>query len=390
MERIRRRFNDRQETTALAPVTIQGGTFTGWGGDAYADDIFRGAVDAIARNVSKLEPRHVVRMADGTSADGDRALNHVLQVRPNEFMSSIDFLYKMVTHLYLHNNSFAVVDRDGRRVLGIYPVDATSATFLQDGTGEVYVRFVTRGGGEFTFPYRDVIHLRRHFNDDALLGTANDAISATLELANAQTEGMRQGITSGATIRGILKFTSIMAPEKLKESRDAFMSDYMTIANTGGVIATDTKTEYQPIDSRPYAIDGEQLEQVRCKVYGYLGVSEPIVCSSFTEDQWGAFYEGTIEPLALQMSQEFTSKVFTRREQAFGNEVIFDASRMQYASTATKSQTIAALLPYGVLTLNQCLAMLNLPSVEGGDKRLQTLNVVDADRANEYQLGGER
>lgn len=44
-------------------------------------------------------------------------------------------------------------------------------------------------------------------------------------------------------------------------------------------------------------------------------------------------------------------------------------------------------MPLGMLTINQGLEILNLPSIPDGDKRLQTLNVVDAAKANQYQLG---
>lgn len=375
-----------ETTQAFVPVTLSGGVFSAWGGDAYSGDIYRGALEAIARNVSKLQGRHVVQAADGAVRQGDAHLNRLLQVRPNVLMNASDFASKMVNHLYLHSNAFAFIDRDGRKVSGFYPIDATSAQFVQDGAGALFVRFRTRAGGQFTFKYADVIHLRRFYNDDLALGTSNDAIASTLELADAMNQGMTNGIQTSATIRGILKFTSIMAPEKLAEARDEFMAEYLDVANSGGVVTVDQKSDYVPIDSKPYAIDADQMQQVKTRVYDYLGITEDVVSSSFSEDTWGAFFEGTIEPLALQMSLEYTSKVFNEREQAYGNSIIFDAGRMQYATTKTKAAAIAQLLPYGVLTLNQCLEMLNLPSVEGGDKRLQTLNVVDASRANEYQL----
>ena len=117
-----------------------------------------------------------------------------------------------------------------------------------------------------------------------------------------------------------------------------------------------------------------------------MGVSERIVNSSYTEDEWAAFYESTIEPIALQLSLEFTRKIFNEREQSFGNQILFESGRLQFSSNATKINLISQLIPYGLLTINQALEILNLPQVEDGDKRLQTLNVVDAQKANKYQL----
>jgi len=232
----------------------------------------------------------------------------------------------------------------------------------------------------------DIIHLRRNFNNNDLLGDPNTALSPALELAHTQNEGYMNGIKSSATIRGILKFTNIMAPEKLKEEKERFIKDYLSIANDGGIVATDQKMEYVPIDIKPAVIDEKQIQAISKKIYDYLGISENIVNSNYTEDQWAAFYESTLEPIAVQMSLEFTRKIFNEREQAFGNTIIFESGRLQFSSNKTKIRLIAQLMPYGLLTINQALEILNLPSVEDGDKRLQTLNVVDALKANEYQL----
>lgn len=153
-------------------------------------------------------------------------------------------------------------------------------------------------------------------------------------------------------------------------------------------MAVDQKMEYVPLTVTPAVIDDKQIAAVKTKIYDYLGISEAIVNSSYTEDQWAAFYESTLEPLAVQLSLEFTRKLFNDREQAFGNSIIFESGRLQFSSNGTKVNLIKELIPYGLLTINQALEILNLPSIEGGDKRLQTLNVVDAAKANEYQLTG--
>lgn len=136
-------------------------------------------------------------------------------------------------------------------------------------------------------------------------------------------------------------------------------------------------------------IDDKQLESVKKKIYEYLGISESIVNSTYTEDEWAAFYESVIEPLSLQFSLELTDKLFTAREQAFGNTIIFESNRLQFASNASKTNILKELVPLGLLTINQGLEILNLPPVEDGDKRLQTLNVVNAELVDQYQTGGK-
>ena len=358
--------------------------FSAYCGDAYSDDIYREAVDAIARNVGKLKGSHVIKYRDHERVDGDCSLNRILQIRPNAYMSAYDLLYKMTTRLFLTNNSFAYLDRDLRgNVVGIYPVTATHVDMLSDSDGTLYCGFTLKSGKKVVLPYADLIHLRRFFNDDDLLGSDNSAISAGLELSQAQNEGTTSAIKAGASIRGILSFTQIMSPTKLKEERDAFMSDYLSISNDGGIVATDQKMTYTPIESKPILLNADQISQIKTKIYDYLGISEKIVNSSYTEDEFSAVYESTIEPIAVALSQEFTAKVFTDREQAYGNMIIFESGRLQFTSNKTKIELIAQLVPMGLLTVNQSLDILNLPSVPDGDRRLQALNMIDADHATE-------
>lgn len=375
------------ERPALLEI-VDGGvaSFPAWGGTAYDDDTFSGAVDAIARNAAKLKGSHVVN-SGGTRRDGDARLNRLLQVRPNAYMNAYDMLYKAVTHAYVSGNGFILVDKDDRGdARGLYPVDCTTAQFLEDADGELFVRFALQGGDTLTARYSDVVHLRKRFNASPLFGGDASAIDAAVQASQAQNEGIVSGIRSGASIRGVLKFTSIMAPEKLAEERERFKAEYLAVSNSGGVVTVDQKTDYTPIDSKPASIDAEQMGAVRRKVYSYLGVNEAIVSGEYTEAQYSAFYESVLEPIAIQLSAEFTEKVFSRREQAFGNEIVFESNRLQYATFADKANAIKELVPYGLLTVNQGLEILNLPPMEGGDKRLQTLNVVDADKANDYQL----
>jgi len=387
---IFQRIFGKQHAAGARSEIIEAGAvrFTAWAGGAYDSDLYREAVDAIARNAAKLKASHVVKSGGNQRGGGDSQLNRLLQVQPNPYMSAFDLLYKLITHYFLYNNAFAYLHKDGSgNVTSIYPIRANSVDFIADNNGSLYCKFFFDGGKTATLPYADIIHLRRHFNNNDLLGENNNAIFPALELAHTLNQGIVQGIKNGARIRGILKFDQMLHGEKLSEEKQKFMNEYLSMNNDGGVIATDIKTQYQPLESNPAIVDEKQVEAAKVKIYDYLGISAKIVNSSYNEDEWAAFYESVIEPLAVQMSLEFTRKVFTDREQAFGNSILFESGRLQFSSNATKVKLIAELIPFGLLTINQALEILNLPAVADGDKRLQTLNVVDADKANIYQMG---
>lgn len=386
MSILDRFFNKGKTVTTSKLYREPAGFSSFYGGDAYANDVYREAVDAIARNAGKLKGSHVIQYAGNDRAAGDAKINRLLQVRPNPYMSAYDFLYKLVTHLFLYNNAFAYLDKDERGNLkAIYPVTASNVNVLSDAANNLYCSFYLKSGKEVILPYSDLVHLRRFFNDDDVLGANNGAIVPGLELAQTQNEGIINGIKAGASIRGILSFTQIMSPSKLKEEKDAFINDYLSIENGAGVVATDQKMSYTPIESKPIILSAEQAAEVKTKIYDYLGITEPIVNSSYTEDQYSAFYESTLEPIATALSQEFTAKLFNDREQAYGNSILFESGRLQFTSNKTKVELIKELMPMGLLTINQALEILNLPSVTDGDKRLQALNMIDADQAAAYQ-----
>lgn len=386
---IRTRLHRKPETLTTAQ-TLNGDTraYTVWHGASWDNDTYRAAIDAIARNAAKLKGRHVITTEDGRRTAGNPTITRLLETAPNPVMSAYDFLYRLTADLYLNGNAFALVDRDARgNVSGFYPITASGVEWLTDEAGRIYVRFRFRAGRTSIFDYANIVHVRRHFATDELMGDSDSAIRGTLELAETQNRGAIEAIKSGAQLRGILKFTSIQSPEMLTKSRDQFVADYMSMANNGGIVVTDAKQEYEPIDSRPATIDAAQHEAVATRIYAYLGVSREIVTSSYTEDQWSAFYESVLEPLCVAYSQAFTAKVFTPRERAYGNSIAFDGGRMIFANNATKLSMIKELTPLGLLTVNEAREILNLSPVPDGDTRLQSLNYVDAAKANEYQLG---
>lgn len=363
-------------------------SFSSFTGDAYSNDIYRSAVDAIARHVAKLSGKHVIDNAK--SEDKFSKLNRILKDRPNPYMSAYDFQYKIATQYFLYNNAFILIQKDIRGNLsGLYPLSPTSVEYVVDGANELYIKFLFKDGNIVHFHIDEIAVLRRHFNSNELLGDSNDAIMSALELAHTQNEGMREAIKNSAQIRGIVKYTQALSPSKLKEAKEEFMNNYLTMANNGGVIPVDTSMEYQPLNVSDVQIDTSQVDAVKRKIYDYLGINESIVNGSYDEESWQAFFESIVEPFSIQLASELTEKIFSEREKAFANRIIYESSRLQYASNKSKTNVIKELLPLGVLTINQALDLLNLPRVQDGDERLQSLNYIEKTLAKNYQMNNE-
>ena len=368
-------------------LTGRAATFTTFSGSAYDSDIYRAGVDAIARAAGKLRLTTWVTFADGSVAEGRHGLDRVLQVAPNPLMSSYDFLYRLVSLLYVNGNAFALVDRDDRGgVRGLYPVTYSSCEFLEDASGAIFVRFTLPNGTTTTAAYADLVHLRRHYCGNDALGERNDALQPVLQLAHAQNEGVQEAIKAGAGIRGVLRFSTLLSAEKIREQRDAFVRDYLSIQGGSGVIATDSTAEYVPLEAHPVRIDAEDTAETRRRIFSYLGLSEAIVSGDFSDMQWSAFEESVIEPLSLQISQEFTRKLLPAGAVARGWEVRCGIDRLQFISNESKISLLRELLPMGLLTVNEARAILGYEPEEDGERKIQSLNYIDQQTATEYQL----
>ena len=359
--------------------------FASFDGDLYDSDIVRTCIHSIATNAAKLKAKHI-RRVNGKIISMPDALESMLQVRPNEFMNAYDFIYKVVSQLYNNNNSFIYMHIVNGQVAGFYPLNYN---FIEpvEYLGELYFKFTFKTGFQMTVPYTELIHLRRHFNRDDLFGEdPKKPLQPTLNLINTINQGITNAIKSSARLRGWIKYNSTLRPEDLKKNKDAFVADYLGINNNGGVAALDNKMDFVPSTMEPKMADDKQTAIARENIYRSFGVNDSIITNDYNEDQWNAFYSSVIEPISLQLSLEMTSKIFTSREQGFGNEIIYSASRLTYASNATKVAMAKELMPMGIFTINEMREIFELEPVEDGDKRLQTLNVVNAANVDKYQM----
>ncbi len=376
--------------TGLSQVKVMAGytpIFTPWGERPYEADVVRAAVDAIARNAAKLRAKHVRRVNGEIVHVKNSDIERVLSLRPNPKMSAYDLLYKLVTTLMMDNNAWAYPVWEGGRLVAVYPVNCVSAELLEDSAGTLYVKFYFMEGGTVVLPYSDVIHLRRHYYNNDLLGEPNRPINATLSAIHTTNEGLAQAVKTSTALRGILKFQGMLKESDMEAQRQRFVKEYLTVSNSGGIAATDAKADYIPLNTEPKMVNAAQMKELRDAVFRYFGVNENIVMGNYTEDQWTAFYESTIEPLAVQMSLEFTSKIFSDREIGHGNEIIFEANRLQYASVSTKLGLVQ-LVDRGIMTPNQLAEVFNLPPVPGGDvpiRRLDTRPVDETDDLDDLE-----
>ena len=362
-------------------------SFTPFNGRAWDIGTVRAAVDAWARNAAKIQPRHI-RRAGGRRETVHNSLERILQVRPNPYMTAYAFYYRVAAQFIVYNNAFILPVFDGGKLTALYPINASRVDLVED-MGGMYARLTFATGNVYTVPYEHLVHLRRHYLDNDIFGDDNRPLLPALETADAFNKSMSKFARLVSVIRGILEAPTVTKQEDLAARRDAFVRDNFSMeANGSGVIITDSKHKYTPIQQKETPIPTGQLEFVRREIYDYFGMNEAIVQNKATPEEMDAFYRGQLVPFYMQLAQGLTNAIFTEREQSFGNEVLCEMDRIQFETLDKRVEAAQFLTNIGALELDQVLEVFGFPPIGGeeGKRRVQTLNMVNAAIADKYQL----
>lgn len=363
---------------------------TSYNAEIYNDLTVRSCVDTIARHVSKLKPVHILKDDNGRNVV-DSNINSLLSIRPNPYMSTSDFLYKVASQLLYYGNAFVYVKRDDKQnIKEFYPIDFNSCE-LKEYQDNLYIKFNFYNAKTVVIPYSDIIHIRRNYSNHDILGQdAYKPLLETLTNLSKARQSISNKVENGGKISGILQLAGSIGQEDWKIQALNFTKWFKSsTSDTGGVAAIDSTANFTPVSTKVESAEETQLKYLQAEVYSYFGISEAIVNGSYTETEFQSFYESIIEGIKIQLSQEFTAKVFTENEKKYGNIIDFNSNRLTYASTSNKINMVKELGALGLLTTNEARELFDLPPVEEGDKRLVSLNYVNAEKADQYQLSGK-
>lgn len=369
--------------------------FSDFGDNINASDVVKICIDRIATHAAKLKPRYIIKLDNKTIVEKNGGLSYILKHQPNYLMTPYDFLYRIVTLLYLNNNAFIypVYDEFTYELKELWPIKPNSVEALKDESGGLFLRFYFSNGKQYTLPYESIIHLRRFYGTNDVFGGSgaisdHNALVKTIKINDSVLQGIDNAIKSSFQIKGLLKINGMLNEKDKLAQKKEFDRALKESTQDGGsaIVPVDLKSEYVPLTSEPKLADSATLTFLQKKIITYFGVSDTVFDNKYNENEFNAFYEGTIEGIAIALSEVFSKALLTRSALEKGEEIVFYSERLQYASWTTKVQAIEKLMGLGILSLNESRALLGLEPIEGGDKRLQSLNFVDASKANDYQL----
>ena len=378
-----------------APIYSQFGT------NIYASDVVQQALRCIVSEMMKLKPQHIRTENDDPVPIMNSTVQDVLR-NPNPLMTTAEFLEKITWLLLLNYNAFVIPmyytwqdKRSGaerRYYEALYPINPANVDFIEDAAGRLFVTFTFRNGSETTMPYDDVIHIRYNYSVSDYMGgdetgqPDNKPLLSTLQLNAELLKGVAKAMKSSYAVNGIVKYNTMMDEEKMKTALAEFENKINN--SESGFLGIDFKQEFTPIEKRIALIDEPTLKFIDEKILRNFGVPLAILTGDFKKEQYNAFYQKTLEPIIIAVSQAFTKKLFTRREQAFGNRVELYPEDLIFMNTDQTIEMVTLLSNTGALYENEKRVFFGLrPLPELTGKRYTSLNWIDANNANAYQIG---
>ena len=395
-------FKKQPKNSTFAP-TLDGflPIYSQFGTNIYASDVVQAALKCIVDEMKKLNPCHVRYVESDPVPVKGSTVQDVL-TDPNPLMTTSEFLEKTCWLLLLNYNAFVIptyyvwtdtkTGAERRYYTALYPINPTQVDFIEDAAANLFVKFTFWNGETTTIRYEDVIHVRYNYSVNQYMGgnemgqPDHKALLGTLELNDQLLKGVAKAMKASYAVNGVVKYNSLMDDGKTEQ---ALKDLERKLANSeSGFLPLDLKAEFTPLPKTTQLVDEATLKFIDGKILRNFGVPLPILTGDYKKEQYEAFYQKTLEPIIIAISQAFTKKMFTPREKAFGNKIELYPKALIFMTVSQTLDMIKELSPTGALFENEkrvALGLKPLPELEG--KRFMSLNWIDANNANEYQVG---
>lgn len=375
--------------------------YTQYGTSIYASDVVVQCLKCIVDEMKKLNPTHVRYNGSDPTPVRPSTVQDVLN-NPNPLMTTSEFIEKTVWLLLMNYNAFVIpiyrtwtdenTGQERRYYEALYPINPTQVDFIEDEAGRLYVKFMFWNGYTTTIPYDDVIHIRYNYAVNQYMGgdefgqPDHKALLQTLDLNHKLLQGIAKAMNASYVVNGVVKYNTLIDDGRTEKALQELERKLQN--SESGFLPLDLKADFTPLKRETQIVDGDTLKFIDEKILRNWGVPLKILTGDFTKEQYEAFYQKTLEPLILSVSQAFTKKLFTEREKSFGNKVILYPKELIFMTVQQTLEMINTLAPSGAMYENEKRVALGLkPLKELEGKRYMSLNWIDANNASEYQVG---
>ena len=195
-----------QTLTAYNPV------FTSFEGGVYEVMQTRAAIHAFALHCSKLKPEIV--------GSRNERLARILQHKPNPYMNTAQFLYRVATIYAATNNVFIapIYGADYETIIGYYPLSPDRVEIVHVHQ-KPYLRYTFANGQKAAVELeRAGIMTQMQYKSDFFGESNAEIIDPTLQMIHMQNEGIVNAVKNGAALRFIARLAQTFKPSTCRRT----------------------------------------------------------------------------------------------------------------------------------------------------------------------------
>lgn len=370
-----------------APTQNGGAPFySDFGSNIYASDIVVQSIRCSANEFKKLMPRHIRTDGERQNVIKNSSVAKVL-ARPNEYMTTADFLEKCRILLELNRNVFIYptwykTKSGDKAYTGLYPLKPSQVQYLTDQSGKLFINLQFASGNEATLPASDVVHWRKdygvndYFGGSMLGGNDNAGLLKMLNTYDKLLQSLSKALECSCQINGVVRMNTYLSDELQAKEQAKFETALKN--NESGVLFTDLKTEYTHIPRDIKLVDSETLNSVYQMILRSNGTSLAILNGDYTKSQKEAYYEHALEADIISLGQALSATMFSDGELAHGNEIVLYPNDILFMSTSDKINYMQVAVPAGAMTKNEIRRFGGLPPIDNGDELPRAYNSLDS------------
>lgn len=336
--------------------------YSQFGSDIYASDVVQQAINCIVREMKKLSPQHVQTKGENYTLAVNDDVQAVLD-NPNELMTTTDLIEKIIWQLFFNYNAFVLPVFENGKLVALFPLQPQQVDFLQDASENYFIKFTFANGYKDTIKYSDIIHIRYNYSVSEFMGGNKNgqpdhkALLKSLELNDDLLSGVSKAMKSSFAINGVVKYNTMIDGDKTEKALERLTEALKK--NESGFMPLDMKAEFIPFNRQVNLVDDKTLKFIDEKILRHFGVPLCILTGDYTKTQYEAFYQKTIEPIIVTMSQAFTKAIFSKRESnGFGHKVIFNQKLLNFMTMNEKIQWLTLASNCGAITINEMRAII--------------------------------
>ena len=354
--------------------------YSQFGNDIYASDVVQQAINCIVREMKKLQPLHILQKSPNQKEIVYDEIQSVLN-NPNNLMTTSDFIEKIVWQLFFNYNVFILPVWENGKLVSLFPIAPKQVDFVQDNSNTIFIKMSFANGYESIIKYDDVIHVRYNYSVSEFMGGNENgqpdhkALLKSLELNNTMLDGVCRALKSSFAINGVIKYNTLIDSGKTEEAI-ADLTNRLN-NNENGFLPLDMKGEFIPFNRDIKLVDEQTLKFIDEKILRNFGVPLCILTGDYTKQQYEAFFQKTLEPLIISLSQSFTKAIFSKRENfGYGHKIIFNHKELDFMTMNEKIQWLTLASNVGAITINEMRGVMGYPpsDEENANKLIMSKN----------------